>query len=349
MKNWWLFHGTSKPHAWKLPPAPPWRRTNQAEPLERTLDRADEARGRAYQFDPEDEVERDLVNAALLLRRPLLITGKPGSGKSSLAYAVAHELALGPVLVWPINTRSTLQEGLYKYDAIARLQAASLAGSRPRTKGRAKPRASAPDVGQFIRLGPLGTALLPAKLPRVLLIDEFDKSDVDLPNDLLHVLEESWFDIDELRRERPNQDTSVWTADNDMVPVPGGRVFCREFPLVLITSNGEREFPPAFLRRCLRYDMPEHGPKKLAAVVEAQLKKFLDGAGEQAVSGTATKRREKVETLIDMFLEKRKAPSELATDQLLNAVYLTTQQVDVNGKDALSAALFRTLGDAGTS
>ena len=126
-----------------------------------------------------------MVNTALFLRRPLLITGKPGSGKSTLAHSVAYELNLGPVLRWPITTRSTLQDGLYRYDAIARLHEASLRGGTPK-------------IGPFVQLGPLGTAMVPTRWPRVLLIDEIDKSDIDLPNDLLNIFEEGEFEIPEL-------------------------------------------------------------------------------------------------------------------------------------------------------
>jgi hypothetical protein len=131
-------------------------------------------------------------NAALYLRRPLLLTGSPGAGKSTLAHAVAYELGLGRVLHWPIVSRSTLQDGLYRYDAIARLQDNQIAAH----SGTAPPGG----IGSYIRLGPLGTALLPTAKPRVLLIDELDKSDIDLPNDLLNVMEEGEYGIPELER-----------------------------------------------------------------------------------------------------------------------------------------------------
>lgn len=125
-----------------------------------------------------------MVNAALYLRRPLLVTGNPGTGKTSLAYSVAYELDLGEVLYWPITTRTTLKDGLYNYDAVGRLQDAKL-----------NPDDSLNRIGKYITLGPLGTALLPSERPRVLLIDEIDKSDVDLPNDLLHVFENGEYTI----------------------------------------------------------------------------------------------------------------------------------------------------------
>ncbi|MFM6814789.1 MAG: AAA family ATPase, partial [Dolichospermum sp.] len=112
-----------------------------------------------------------------------------GTGKTSLAYAVAYELGLGEVLHWPITTRTTLKDGLYSYDAIGRLQDA-----------KDKDKDNLAEIGKYINLGSLGTALLPSEKPRVLLIDEIDKSDIDLPNDLLHIFEEGEFEIPELRR-----------------------------------------------------------------------------------------------------------------------------------------------------
>ena len=128
--------------------------------------------------------EIQLVNTALYLRRPLLVTGDPGVGKSTLAYAVAHKLGLGPVMRWPITTRSTL----YHYDLIGRLRE-----NLRRIRGEALP-AEEDDIGTQIRLRPSERHCWPYRRPRVLLIDEIDKSDIDLPNDLLNVFEEGEFD-----------------------------------------------------------------------------------------------------------------------------------------------------------
>jgi MoxR-like ATPase len=188
--SWWIYSGARTapdPSAIDRRPEPPPWRTFRGLPIARALDEASSA----STFRPLAE-EVELVNAALLLRRPLLVTGKPGCGKSSLAKSIAWELGLGSLLTWPINTRTTLTDGLYRYDAIARLQDASL----PRAAGAR----DAPEIARYLRLGPLGEALLPTARPRVLLIDEIDKSDVDLPNDLLHVLEEGRFEIPELTR-----------------------------------------------------------------------------------------------------------------------------------------------------
>ena len=163
-----------------------------------------------HSYRPDEDV-REAVNAALYLRRPLLVTGKPGTGKSTLAYSVAYELRLGPVLYWPISSRSTLLEGLYTYDAIGRLQEAGL---RQAMAAAGEVPYLPPDVGRYVRLGPLGTALLPWRRPRVLLIDELDKSDIDLPNDLLNVFEEGRYEIPELARIVEDQPVvEVVTAD----------------------------------------------------------------------------------------------------------------------------------------
>jgi MoxR-like ATPase len=194
--NWLIYRGSGEPHdgILSLPEPPPWRGLDQRQ---KGADRA-----RTYQIGPG---EVDVVNAALRLRRPLLVTGKPGTGKSSLADNIAHELKLGPVLRWHITSRSGLADGLYSYDAIGRLHEAGLrSGQAP----------GEVDIGRYIRLGPLGTALLPRDKPRVLLIDELDKSDIDLPNDLLSVFEDGEFRIRELERLPEEQSAvEVFTID----------------------------------------------------------------------------------------------------------------------------------------
>lgn len=328
MSDWLIYRGTGEPHGdlrEKLPLPPSWRRFESdtlVEPelgSERSAFRrlGDPARAAAYRAS-EEEIE--LVNAALYLRRPLLVTGKPGTGKSTLAHSVARELQLGPVLRWPVTSRSTRQEGLYQYDAIARLQDANL--SRDFGEPSAK-------IGKYIRLGPLGTALLPYRWPRVLLIDELDKSDIDLPSDLLTIFEEGEYEIPELSRiatEQPTADVLIHDG-TDTVTINEGKVSCHAFPLVIITSNGERDFPPPFLRRCLRLELADPTRDRLAAIVRAHL-------GDEAADTS--------DDLIQAFLDRR-SKGDLATDQLLNAIYLTFHDAWSGDKQRLIDAVLKNL------
>jgi MoxR-like ATPase len=311
-RDWWVYRGDGKPHDPNLPQAPPWRRFGGAPRAK-------------FQID---DAEIDLVNAALLLRRPLLITGVPGVGKSSLIHAVAHELRLGEVLAWPINTRSKLQNGLYDYDAIGRFQ-------EEQARGWDKP---TPDdteqayerLGQYVKLGPLGEAFLPSDRPRAVLIDEIDKSDIDLPNDLLNIFEEGWFEIPALSRAPwPTIPVRRGSKSGGTIEISGGRVTATEFPFVVMTSNGERDFPQAFLRRCIRLPIEKPSREKLANIVEAHLR------------GTS---KSEADLLQEFFENSQK--EDLATDQLLNALYLTAKlSVNLRDKDLekLKEALFKSL------
>src|SRR5262249_51965895 len=160
------------------------------------------------------------------------------------AHLIARELRLGKVLRWPVTSRTTLRSGLYEYDAIGRAQATAQAGRDGGHDARkwdglnAGPGNSLfPHVatGDFVHLGPLGTALLPRARPRVLLVDELDKSDFDLPNDLLNIFEDGEFELPELVRVRNVEpDALVYTADRGVTaPIQGGVVRVREFPIVI--------------------------------------------------------------------------------------------------------------------
>lgn len=154
------------------------------------------------------------VNAAVLLERPLLIKGEPGTGKTELAKQVASALGLD-LIEWNIKSTTKAQQGLYEYDAVSRLRDSQLGDERVR------------DVGNYIRKGKLWTAF-EADQKVVLLIDEIDKADIEFPNDLLQELDKMAFHVYET----------------------GETVAAKNRPVVIITSNNEKELPDAFLRRC---------------------------------------------------------------------------------------------------
>lgn len=313
MNDWKIFKKDSKPHDGikRLPTAPSWRNFSS------TAGGKTEEEKRGATFQIRDE-EVELVNAALYLRRPLLVEGKPGTGKTSLVYAIAHQLKLGKVLRWNITTRSTLIEGLYSYDAVGRLQSIrkqnqdfpNLDTSTDKPENN-----QVDDIGKYIRLGAVGTALYQSqdKKPRVLLIDEIDKSDIDLPNNLLHIFEEGQFDIPELARIKKQQhEVTVFTSENEEVNIEGGKIACQSFPFVILTSNGERDFPPPFLRRCIRLTMPEPDPERIKKIVEAHFQEDKDILA-------------KAKPIIEKYQELQKK-GQLATDQLLNVIYLVTRK-----------------------
>ena len=154
------------------------------------------------------------VNAAVQLRRPLLVKGEPGTGKTVLAHEVSKALG-APMIEWNIKSTTKAQQGLYEYDAVARLRDGQLGDERVH------------DISNYIKKGKLWEAFTSEQLP-VLLIDEIDKADIEFPNDLLQELDRMSFDVYETHET----------------------ISAAERPIVVITSNNEKELPDAFLRRC---------------------------------------------------------------------------------------------------
>ncbi len=164
------------------------------------------------------------VNAAITLQRPLLIKGEPGTGKTMLAEEVAAGIGL-PLLQWHVKSTTKAQQGLYEYDAVSRLRDSQLGDERVK------------DIENYIVKGVLWQAF-EADEPTVLLIDEVDKADIEFPNDLLRELDRMEFYVYETRRT----------------------IRARHRPVVMITSNNEKELPDAFLRRCFFHYITLPGP-----------------------------------------------------------------------------------------
>jgi MoxR-like ATPase len=192
------------------------------------------------------------VNAAITLERPLLIKGEPGTGKTVLALEVAKALK-APLIEWHIKSTTKAQQGLYEYDAVTRLRDSQLGDERVK------------DIRNYIKQGKLWTAFSSPERP-VLLIDEIDKADIEFPNDLLQELDRMEFFVYET----------------------GETIKARQRPIVMITSNNEKELPDAFLRRCffhyIKFPDPEtmreiidvHFPNLKGRLVQEALKIFYD-------------------------------------------------------------------------
>ncbi|MCF2522507.1 MoxR family ATPase [Bradyrhizobium sp. G127] len=172
------------------------------------------------------------VNAAIVLERPLLVKGEPGTGKTVLAEEVAKALD-APLLTWHIKSTTKAQQGLYEYDAVSRLRDSQLGD----------PRVS--DISNYIRRGKLWEAFTSAKRP-VLLIDEIDKADIEFPNDLLLELDRMEFHVYET----------------------GETIRAKQRPIIMITSNNEKELPDAFLRRCFFHYIKFPDIDTMQAIVE---------------------------------------------------------------------------------
>lgn len=187
------------------------------------------------------------VNTALVLERPLLVRGEPGTGKTLLAEAVSAALDL-PLVRWHVKSTTLAQHGLYVYDTVQRLYDSRF-GDKDVT-----------DIGEYIKLGAMGRAF-DSDERVVLLIDEIDKADVEFPNDLLHELDRMRFYIDETQRE----------------------VVAKKRPVVIITSNAEKELPDAFLRRCVFHFIDFPVPDLMQKIVRVHHPDLESSLVDQAI------------------------------------------------------------------
>ncbi|MBD2251799.1 AAA family ATPase [Nostoc parmelioides] len=253
-----------------------------------------------YPYLPSPELI-EVVNLAIYLKRPLLLKGEPGCGKTQLANAVAYELGLN-LEAWYVKSTSRAKDGLYSYDAVGRLRDAQLAASGLLSPEKVQ---KIDEPSAYVRWGPLGRAFLQEK-PTVVLIDEIDKADIDFPNDLLLELDERRFIVEET----------------------GEQVEAKSESLVFITSNDEKDLPDAFLRRCLFHyvEFPSmkrlveiinnHFPVSPEPVVNKALERFMELRDEMKKDKGDASKRVSTSELIDWFRVLRRYPQDEILEKL---------------------------------
>jgi MoxR-like ATPase len=237
---------------------------------------------RRYPYLPSEGLI-EAVNLAIFLQRPLLLKGEPGCGKTRLAHAVAYELGL-PLKTWYIKSTSQARDGLYTYDGVGRLRDAQLAAAGRLSEAQIY-EIDAPET--YIRWGALGQAFR-SEQQVVVLIDEIDKADIDFPNDLLLELDQQQFVVTETGQE----------------------VQAQVAPIVLITSNDEKDLPDAFLRRCLFHYVAFPDPNQLTAIIQAHFPTAAPRMMEGAISRFLQLRQ--------AMQDGRRASKKVSTSELID-------------------------------
>lgn len=235
-----------------------------------------------YPYFPSPDLV-EVVNLAIFLERPLLLKGEPGCGKTRLAAAVAYELGL-PLEIWSVKSTSRARDGLYTYDAVARLRDAQLAANNRIVQDKEIKRISNPAT--YVQWGALGRAFR-NKQQTVVLIDEIDKADIDFPNDLLMELDQGWFKVEEI----------------------GKTVRAKTVPIILITSNDEKDLPDAFLRRCLFYYLEFPNDDRLIQIINARFPQSSQELVEKVVTRFRQLRQE---------MQKQQAGKKVSTSELID-------------------------------